>query len=129
MKKDITTRYLALFLIVDVVTVGLLLCFCSQKEWWNNWMVMAPNLYMILGALFCPMMRKNLDVQASKQTWLLVYKGIKMVVTIAMVLLYIFFVKQSAKVFIMITAVAYLLALILETYCILHYLKQLQSKS
>ena len=128
MKKDVTTRYLALFLIIDIVTVGILLCFFSPKPWWNNWMVMAPNVYMILGALFCPMMKKNLDLQVSKQTWLLVYKGIKMAITIVMALLYIFLVKDGAKIFLLITAVAYLLGLIVETYCILHYMKQLQPK-
>ena len=123
MKKDVTTKYLALFLIVDVLMVGVMLCFFSQKEWWNNWMVMAPNLYMILGALYCPMMKKNLDKQVSRQTWLYVYKGIKMLLTIVMLVLYILFVKQGAKCFVLITAIAYLLFLIVETYSFMHYLK------
>ena len=54
MKKDVTTKYLALFLLIDLVMIGVLLCFFSQKEWWNNWMVTAPNLYMVLGALTAP---------------------------------------------------------------------------
>ena len=124
MKKSNITYYLALFLIVDVVMVGILLCFFSQKEWWNNWMVTAPNLYMVLGALFCPMMKKNLDKQVSRQSWLYVYKGIKMLLTIAMLVLYILFVEQGAKAFVLITAIAYLLGLIVETYSFMDYLKR-----
>ena len=123
MKKDVTTKYLALFLLVDLLMVGVLLCFFSQKEWWTNWMVTAPNLYMVLGALFCPMMKKNLDRQVSRQTWLYIFKGIKMLLTIAMLVLYILLVEQGAKAFVMITAIAYLLGLIVETYCFMHYLK------
>ncbi|MBO6025927.1 MAG: hypothetical protein J6P73_01630 [Bacteroidales bacterium] len=124
MKKDVTTKYLALFLLVDLVSVGVLLCFCSQKEWWTNWMVMAPNLYMILGALFCPMMKKNLDKQVSRQAWLYLYKGIKMALTIAMLVLYILLVKDGAKAFVLITAIAYLLGLVVETYSFMDYLKR-----
>lgn len=123
MKKSNITYYLALFLIVDVVMVGILLCFFSQKEWWTNWMVMAPNLYMLLGALFCTMMKKNLNVQVSKQGWFYIYKGIKMLLTIAILVLYIVFVKQGAVPFVIITAIAYLLGLIIETYSFMHYLK------
>ena len=123
MKGNKTTYYLALFLIVDLIMVGVLLCFFSTKEWWNNWMITAPNLYMILGALFCPMMQKNLDKQVNKQAWFYIYKGIKMLLTIAMLVLYILLVGQGAKAFVLITAIAYLLFLILETYCFMHYLK------
>ena len=123
MKKDVTTKYLALFLIIDLLMVGVLLCFFSQKEWWTNWMVTAPNLYMVLGALFCPMMKKNLDRQVSRQTWLYIFKGIKMLLTIAMLVLYILLVEQGAKAFVMITAIAYLLGLIVETYSFMDYLK------
>ena len=123
MKKDVTTKYLALFLLVDLLMVGVLLCFFSQKEWWTNWMVTAPNLYMVLGALFCPMMKKNLDRQVSRQTWLYIFKGIKMLLTIAMLVLYILLVEQGAKAFVMITAIAYLLGLIVETYSFMDYLK------
>lgn len=123
MKKELTTKYLALFLLVDILIVGVLLCFFSDKPWWNNWMVTAPNLYMVLGALFCPLMKKNLDAQVSRQAWLYVYKGIKMALTIAMLVLYIFLVKQGARAFVLITAIAYLLFLIVETYCFMHYLK------
>ena len=123
MKGNKTTYYLAFFLIVDLIMVGVLLCFFSTKEWWNNWMITAPNLYMILGALFCPMMQKNLDKQVNKQAWFYIYKGIKMLLTIAMLVLYILLVGQGAKAFVLITAIAYLLFLILETYCFMHYLK------
>ena len=123
MKKDVTTKYLALFLLIYLVMVGILLCFFSQKEWWNNWMVTSPNLYMVLGALYCPLMIKNLDKQVSKQSWLYVYKGIKMALTIAMLVLYILLVEHGAKAFVLITAIAYLLGLIVETCIFMHYLK------
>jgi peptidoglycan/LPS O-acetylase OafA/YrhL len=124
MKKDVTTKYLALFLLIDLVMVGVLLCFFSQKDWWNNWMVMAPNLYMVLGALYCPLMKKNLDKQVTRQTWFYVYKGIKMLLTIAMLVLYILFIEQGAKAFVLITAIAYLLGLIVESYSFMDYLKR-----
>lgn len=124
MKKDVTTKYLALFLIIDLVMVGVLLCFFSHKEWWSNWMVTAPNLYMILGALYCPMMKKNLDKQVTRQTWFYVYKGIKMALTIVMLVLYVVFVGQGARAFVLITAIAYLLGLIVETYSFMDYLKR-----
>lgn len=124
MKKEVTTKYLALFLLADLLMVGVLLCFFSQKEWWTNWMVMAPNLYMILGALYCPLMKKNLDQQVNRQVWLYIYKGIKMVLTIAMLVLYILFVKQGAKAFVLITAIAYLIGLLVETYSFMDYLKK-----
>lgn len=123
MKKNETTKYLALFLLADIIIVGILLCFCSTKEWWNNWMVMPPNLYMILGALFCPLMKKNIDANVTKQTWLLVYKAIKIVLTGIMMALYIFLVKDYSKTFVIITAIAYFIGLIVETYCVTHYLK------
>lgn len=123
MKKDITTKYLALFLLVDLILVGVLLCFFSHREWWNNWMVTAPNLYMVLGALYCPLMKKNIDKQVNRQAWLYIYKGIKMALTIAMLVLYIYLVKQGARAFVLITAIAYLIGLILETYVFMHFLK------
>lgn len=123
MKADRTTYYLALFLIVDIIELGVLLCFFSQKEWWNNWMVTAPNLFMVLGALYCPLMKKNLDAQVNKQGWYYIYKGIKMLLTIAMLVLYIFLVKQGARPFVLITAIAYLIGLLIETYSFMDYLK------
>ena len=123
LKKSKTTYYLALFLIANLIIVGILLCFFSHNEWWNNWMVMAPNLYMVLGALYCPLMKKNLDAQVTKQTWFYVYKGIKMALTILMLILYIAFVKQGARPFVLITAIAYLIGLVVETFCFMHYLK------
>lgn len=106
--------------------VGVLLCFFSQKEWWNNWMVTGPNLYMVLGALFCPLMKKNLDAQVNKQGWFYLYKGIKILLTIAILVLYVFFVKEGAVPFVIITAIAYLLGLVVETYSFIDYLKHLQ---
>lgn len=123
MKNNVTTKYLALFLLVGLVSVGVLLCFFSQKEWWTNWMVMAPNLYMILGALYCPLMKKNLDAQVNKQGWFYLYKGIKMVLTIAMLVLYILLVKHGARAFVLITAITYLIGLAIETYSFMDYLK------
>lgn len=123
MRRDKTTYYLALFLIVDIIELGVLLCFFSQKEWWNAWMVTAPNLFMILGALYCPLMKKNLDAQVNKQGWYYIYKGIKIVLTIALLVLYIFLVKQGARAFVLITAIAYLIGLLIETYSFMDYLK------
>ena len=123
MKKDILTKYLTVFLLICVVLDGILLCAFSTKPWWNNWMVMAPNLYMILGAFFCQLMKKNIDAQVSKQAWLLIYKGIKMLLTIVMLVLFIIFVKQGSKAFVLITAVAYLVGLVAETCIVMHYIK------
>ena len=123
MKADRTTYYLALFLLVDIIELGVLLCFFSQKDWWNNWMVTAPNLFMVLGALYCPLMKKNLDAQVNKQGWYYIYKGIKILLTIAMLVLYIFLVKQGARAFVLITAIAYLIGLLIETYSFMDYLK------
>ena len=126
MKERTITYYLTLFVIIYLVMAGILLCFFSQKEWWNNWMVTAPNLFMVLGALFCPLMKKNLDKQVNKQGWFYLYKGIKMLLTILMLVLYIVLVKQGEAAFVIITAIAYLIGLIVETYSFLDYLKHLQ---
>ena len=126
MKKNSKTYYLTVFLLVDLLMVGILLCFFSHKEWWNNWMVMAPNLYMVLGAFYCPLMIKNLDAQVNKQGWFYLYKGIKMALTIVMLVLYILFVEQGARAFVLITAIAYLIGLFVETYIFMDYLKQLK---
>lgn len=114
-------------MIIDLIEVGILLCFFSHKDWWNNWMVTAPNLYMMLGALYCPLMKKNLDKQVNKQGWFYLYKGIKMALTILMLVLYIVFVGQGAKAFVVITACAYLITLLAETYSFMDYLKHLKS--
>lgn len=126
MKNNRTTYYLALFLLIDIIEVGVLLCFFSHKEWWTNWMVTAPNLYMMLGALYCPMMKKNLDAQVNRQRWFHLYKGIKMALTILMLVLYIVFVGQGAKPFVIVTAIAYLIGLFVETYSFMDYLKHLK---
>ena len=83
---------------------------------------------MVLGALYCPLMKKNLDAQVNKQGWLYLYKGIKMALTIVMLVLYILFVKQGAKAFVLITAIAYLLGLFVETYSFMDYLKRISTK-
>ena len=69
MKKNVLTKYLALFLLVCLVLDGILLCFCSDKAWWNNWMITGPNLYMILGAFYCHFMKKNVDEHPNKLTF------------------------------------------------------------
>ena len=56
--------------------------------------------------------------------WLYIYKGIKMALTILMLVLYVLFVEQGARAFVLITAIAYLLGLIVETYSFTDYLKR-----
>lgn len=124
MKKDVLTKYLAIFLLICVVLDGILLCFFADKPWWNNWMITGPNLFMILGAFYCHLMKKNVDKDPSKLTWLLVYKGIKLVLTVAILVLYIIFVKESSKAFVIVTASAYLVALAAETFVYNHYIKK-----
>ena len=123
MKKDVLTKYLAVFLLLCIVLDGILLCFFADKPWWNNWMITGPNLFMILGAFYCHLMKKNVDNNPTKLTWLLVYKGIKLVLSVAILVLYIVFVKESSKAFIIITASAYLIALVAETCVYNHYVK------
>lgn len=129
MKKDVLTKYLAIFLLVCLVLDGILLCGFANKPWWNRWMIMGPNLFMVLGAFYCHLMKKNTEVHPGKLTWLYVYKGIKMVLTVAAILLYLFFIKQGAKAFIIITAAAYLIALVVETYVYTHYIKNLNKEN
>ena len=129
MKDKQLTKYLSIFLLVCLVTDGILLCAFSHKEWWNNWMIMGPNLYMILGAFYCHLMKKNIEAQPNKLVWFYVYKGIKMALTLAAIVLYLIFVKESSKVFIIITSAAYLIALVTETIIYTHYLKKLNKES
>ena len=124
MKNNVLTKYLAVFLLVCIVLDGILLCFCADKPWWNNWMIMAPNLYMVLGAFFCHLMKKNVDENPSRLTWMLVYKGIKLLLTIVLLVLYIFFVEENGKAFVVVTASAYLIALVTETCVCNHYIKK-----
>ena len=128
MKKDVLTKYLAVFLLLCLVLDGILLCFFADKPWWNNWMITGPNLFMILGAFYCHLMKKNVDKHPNKLTWLLVYKGIKLVLTVAILVLYIIFVKESSKVFVIITASTYLIALVTETWVYNHYIKNLNKE-
>ena len=124
MKKDVLTKYLAIFLLICIVLDGILLCFFAEKPWWNNWMITGPNLFMILGAFYCHLMKKNVDKDPSKLTWLLVYKGIKLVLTVAILVLYILFVKESSQTFVIVTAAAYLIGLAAETFVYNHYIKK-----
>ena len=78
---------------------------------------------MVLGAFFCHLMKKNIDEQPNRLTWLLVYKGIKMLLTVAALVIYIVFVKESSKAFVIVTASAYLVALVAETCIYNHYIK------
>ena len=129
MKKDVLTKYLAVFLLLCLVLDGILLCFFAEKEWWNNWMITGPNLYMILGAFYCHLMKKNVDAHPEKLTWLFVYKGIKMVLTVVAIVLYLLFVKQGNRPFVIITASAYLIALVAETCVYTHYIKNLNKEN
>ena len=128
MKKDVLTKYLAIFLLICIVSDGILLCFFAEKPWWNKWMITGPNLFMILGAFYCHLMKKNVDTHPSKLTWLLVYKGIKMVLTVVAMVLYIIFINESSKAFVIITASAYLVALVAETCIYNHYIKNLNKE-
>lgn len=129
MKKGSITKYLILFILVGLLTAAVLLCFFRQMEWWSPWMVSAPILYMALSALYCPMMKKNIDAKVQKQTWLYLYKGIKIALTIVMVALYFFLAPHiekniDTKAFVIITAFVYLLGLFIETYCFMDYMKR-----
>ena len=118
------TKYLAIFLLICIVLDGILLCFFAEKPWWNNWMITGPNLFMVLGAFYCHLMKKNVDKDPNKLTWLLVYKGIKLVLTVAILVLYILFVKENGRAFVIVTAAAYLIALAAETFVYNHYIKK-----
>ena len=128
MKNNVLTKYLAVFLLLCLVFDGVLLCFFADKPWWNNWMIMGPNLYMVLGAFYCHLMKSNIDSHPNKLTWLLVYKGIKIALTVAAMVLYILFIKESSKAFVIITASAYLIALVAETCVYNHYIKNLNKE-
>ena len=129
MKKDVLTKYLAVFLLLCIVLDGILLCFFADKPWWNNWMITAPNLFMILGAFYCHMMKANTEKHPGKITWYYVYKGIKIVLSVAVIVLYLVFVKESSKAFIIITAAAYFVALVTETCVYTHYIKNLNKEN
>ena len=128
MKNNVLTKYLAVFLLLCLVLNGILLCFFAEKPWWNNWMIMGPNLYMVLGAFYCHLMKSNIDSHPNKLTWLLVYKGIKIALTVTAMVLYILFVKAGSKAFVIITASAYLIALVAETCVYNHYIKNLNKE-
>jgi len=123
MKKNVLTKYLAVFLLICIVIDGILLCFFAEKPWWNNWMITAPNLFMILGAFFCHLMKKNVEEHPNKLTWLLAYKGIKMLLTILLLVIYILCFETGRKAFVIVTASSYLIALVAETCVYNHYIK------
>ena len=123
MKKNVLTKYLAVFLLICIVIDGILLCFFSEKPWWNNWMITAPNLFMILGAFYCHLMKKNVEEHPNKLTWLLAYKGIKLLLTILLLVIYILCVETGHKAFVIVTASSYLIALVAETCVYNHYIK------
>lgn len=129
MKNKVLTTYLAIFLLVCIVFDGILLTCFADKPWWNNWMIMAPNLFMVLGALYCHLMLKNMEANPNKLTWLFVYKGIKLGLTMTAMVLYKVLVKDSSKAFIIITAVAYFVALAVETTIYAHYVKKQNPES
>ena len=129
MRNKVLTKYLAVFLLLCLVLDGILLCFFAEKSWWNNWMITGPNLYMVLGAFYCHLMQKNVDIRPNRLTWLLVYKGIKLLLTVAVLVVYILFVKESSKAFVVITASAYLIALVAETCVYNHYIKNLNKEN
>ena len=124
MKNKVLTRYLTVFLLVCLVLDGILLCCFADKPWWSNWMVTPPNLYMILGAFYCHLMIKNVEAHPNRLTWLFVYKGIKLVLTVAAMVLYLVFIKEGGKAFVIITATAYLVALVAETFVYNHFIKK-----
>jgi hypothetical protein len=123
MKKNVLTKYLAVFLLLCIVLDGILLCSFAEKEWWSNWMITGPNLYMVLGAFFSHLMVKNTEAHPGKLTWLYVYKGIKFALTAIAIVLYLVFVKEGFKAFVIITTAAYLIYLVAETFIYTHYLK------
>ena len=129
MKNNVLTKYLAVFLLLCLVFDGVLLCFFADKPWWNNWMITGPNLFMVLGAFYCHLMKSNIDSHPNKLTWLLVYKGIKIALTVTAMVLYILFVKAGSKAFVIITALAYLIALVAETCVYNHYIKNLNKEN
>ena len=129
MRNNVLTKYLAVFLLICLVSDGILLCFCADKPWWNNWMIMVPNLFMVLGAFYCHMMKKNVDEQPNRLTWLLFYKGIKLLFAIALLALYIIFVGESSRAFVAVMATAYLISLVAETGIYNHYIKKLNKEN
>ena len=129
MKKNLLTKYLAVFLLLCLVIDGIMLCCFADKPWWNNWMIMAPDLFMILGAFYCHLMMKNVEANPTKLTWLLVYKGIKLVLAVAAMVLYLIFIKEGSKAFIIVTAASYLVALVAETCVYNHYFKKLNKEN
>ena len=129
MKNNLLTKYLAVFLLICIVMDGVLLCFFADKPWWNNWMITGPNLFMILGAFYCHLMKANTEKHPGKVTWYYVYKGIKIVLTLAAIVLYLVFVKENLKAFSIIIISACFIALVTETCVYTHYIKNLNKEN
>lgn len=125
MKKDsLKTKYLSIFLLICLMADGILLCCLSPRaEIWNRWMAMVPIIYMLLGAFYTNLMKKNVDEKPDSLKWLYAYKGIKILISIIMIGLYSTLIKQSAKLFLVIVAASYLIALIAETCVYTDYVK------
>ena len=128
MKSKTLTGYLAIFLIVCIILDGILLRYFTDKPWWNNWMIMAPNLYMILGAFYCHFMIKHVEADQNKLVWLMEYKGIKLLLSVAAIVLYMVFVKEGSRGFTIITASAYIVALAVETAIYAHFMNKQDRK-
>lgn len=128
MRKKLLTTYLTISILSCLITVFLLIGLFSPKAWWNSWMAMIPIIYMIIMAFYCNLMIKNCEASHLKATWLLAYKGIKIGITIAMVVLYYLFVNVGIKAFLLITMVSYLIALIVETWAHTHFIKHMSEK-
>ncbi len=124
MRKKTLTTYLTIFLATCLILVFLLIGLFSDKSWWNNWMAMVPMVYMILGALYSNLMIKNCETEPVKLTWIYVYKGIKLAVTVIIVVLYLIFADKGKKAFLIITMISYLVALTEETWIHSRFLKQ-----
>ncbi len=129
MKKDVLTKYLAIFLVICIVLDIVMVLLFSNKTWWNNWMAMVPIIFMILGAFYCNLMKANIDARPDNMTWLFVYKGIKIAVTVLFVVLYVVFAGQSKKIFIGEALLCYLIALATETWAYTDYQKRKNKES
>ena len=129
MKNKTLTTYLAIFLLIGIILDGILLWCFTDKPWWNNWMIMVPNLYMILGAFYCHFMIKHVEADPHKLAWMMEYKGIKLLFSVAVIVLYMVFVKEGSRAFTIVTASAYIVALAVETAVYVHFVNKQQDKN
>jgi hypothetical protein len=128
MKKDVLTKYMAIFLVGCIIIDVLLIVFFSHAAWWNNWMAMPAIIYMICGAFFSHLMKKNVDNGGGKLVWLYFYKGTKLFITILCIVLFYFFVKGDMKAFLTIILGCYIASLTGETWTFTDYLKYSKNK-